>query len=204
MIKYGKKFRKIQLLEWKGKYFDYKKFKQFIKKNNPENLFPIQENEKNNNVLNSLDEKIKKFTEDLDQEIKRVYIFFIAKEKKLYKDINKYLHQKDDYEEFNLNEYLSQFNLLLELSVYNFNLSVYTYYNLKAVLKILKKFDKKIIGAKNKKNHILFDYIQTKLESQNSDILYLFRFKMIDEANAITENLIKSLKDCLKNNKKKI
>ena len=32
MIKYGKKFRKIQLLEWKGKYFDYKKFKQFIKK----------------------------------------------------------------------------------------------------------------------------------------------------------------------------
>ena len=203
MIKYGKKFRKIQLLEWKGKYFDYKKFKQFIKKNNPENLFPIQENEKDNNVLNSLDEKIKKFTEDLDQEIKRVYIFFIAKEKKLYKDINKYLHQKDDYEEFNLNEYLSQFNLLLELSVYNFNLSVYTYYNLKAVLKILKKFDKKIIGAKNKKNHILFDYIQTKLESQNSDILYLFRFKMIDEANAITENLIKCLKDCLKNNKKK-
>ena len=203
MFKYGKKFIKIQLPEWKGKYFDYKKFKQFIKKNNPDNLFPIQENEKDNNVLNSLDEKIKKFTEDLDQEIKRVYIFFIAKEKKLYKDINKYLHQKDDYEEFNLNEYLSQFNLLLELSVYNFNLSVYTYYNLKAVLKILKKFDKKIIGAKNKKNHILFDYIQTKLESQNSDILYLFRFKMIDEANAITENLIKCLKDCLKNNKKK-
>ena len=163
MVKYGKKFRKIQLPEWKGKYFDYKKFKQFIKKNYPENLFPIQENEKDNNVLNSLDEKIKKFTEDLDQEIKRVYIFFIAKEKKLYKDINKYLHQKDDYEEFNLNEYLSQFNLLLELSVYNFNLSVYTYYNLKAVLKILKKFDKKIIGEKNKKNHIFFDYIQTKI-----------------------------------------
>ena len=203
MVKYGKKFRKIQLPEWKGKYFDYKKFKQFIKKNNPDNLFPIQENEKDNNVLNSLDEKIKKFTEDLDQEIKRVYIFFIAKEKKLYKDINKYLHQKDDYEEFNLNEYLSQFNLLLELSVYNFNLSVYTYYNLKAVLKILKKFDKKIIGAKNKKNHIFFDYIQTKLEAQNSDMLYLFRFKMIDEANVITQNLIKYLRDCLKNNKKK-
>ena len=34
-------------------------------------------------------------------------------------------------------------------------------------------------------------------------MFYLFRFKMIDEANAITENLIKCLKDCLKNNKKK-
>ena len=66
---------------------------------------------------------------------------------------------------------------------------------MKAVLKILKKFDKKIIGAKNKKNHILFDYIQTKLEAQNSDMLYLFRFKMIDEANVITQNLIKYLRD---------
>ena len=203
MTKYGKKFRKIQLPEWKGKYFDYKKFKQFIKKNNPENIFPIQENEKENNILNSLDEKIKSFTQDLDQEIKKVYIFFTAKEKKLYKDINKYLHQKEDYEEFDLSEYLSQCNLLLELSTYNFNLSVFTYYNLKAVLKILKKFDKKIIGAKNKKNHILFDYIQTKLEAQNSDMLYLFRFKMIDEANVITQNLIKYLRNCLKNNKKK-
>ena len=203
MTKYGKKFRKIQLPEWKGKYFDYKKFKQFIKKNNPENIFPIQENEKENNILNSLDEKIKSFTQDLDQEIKKVYIFFTAKEKKLYKDINKYLHQKEDYEEFDLNEYLSQCNLLLELSTYNFNLSVFTYYNLKAVLKILKKFDKKIIGAKNKKNHILFDYIQTKLEAQNSDMLYLFRFKMIDEANVITQNLIKYLRNCIKNNKKK-
>ena len=102
MVKYGKKFRKIQLPEWKGKYFDYKKFKQFIKKNNPDNSFPIQENEKESDVLNSLDKKIQKFIQDLDQEIKKVYIFFIAKEKK--KDINKYLHQKDDYEEFNLND----------------------------------------------------------------------------------------------------
>ena len=124
MTKYGKKFRKIQLPEWKGKYFDYKKFKQFIKKNNPENIFPIQENEKENNILNSLDEKIKSFTQDLDQEIKKVYIFFTAKEKKLYKDINKYLHQKEDYEEFDLSEYLSQCNLLLELSTYNFNLFI--------------------------------------------------------------------------------
>ena len=43
-----------------------------------------------------------------------------------------------------------------------------------------------------------------KLEAQNSDMFYLFRFKMIDETNAMTENLIKCLRDCLKNNKKKI
>ena len=192
MTKYGKKFRKVQLSEWKGRYFDYKRFKQFIKRNNPDNLFPIQE-----------EDKTKHFTEELDKEIKRVFVFFTNKEKKLYKDINKCLHQKEDYAEFELNEYYTQFNILLELSVYNFNLSVFTYYNLKAVLKILKKFDKKIVGRKNKKKHILFYYIQAKLEEQNSDMLYLFRFKMIDEVNALMENLIKELKDQLKNNKKK-
>ena len=203
MTKYGKKFRKIQIAEWKGKYFDYKKFKQFIKNNNPNNLFPIQNNNEENNTLNTLEEKIKKFTDDLDAEIKKVYIFFTNKEKKLYKDINKYLHQKEDYADFELTEYLTQFQSLLELSVYNFNLSIFTYYNLKAVLKILKKFDKKIIGSKNKDKHIFFNYIQAKLEEQNSDMLYLFRFKMIDEVNAIMESLIQYLKECLKNNKKK-
>ena len=210
MTKYGKKFRKVQLSEWKGRYFDYKRFKQFIKRNNPDNLFPIQEEdkkekekEKDNNLYETLEDKIKYFTEELDKEIKRVFVFFTNKEKKLYKDINKCLHQKEDYAEFELNEYYTQFNILLELSVYNFNLSVFTYYNLKAVLKILKKFDKKIVGRKNKKKHILFYYIQAKLEEQNSDMLYLFRFKMIDEVNALMENLIKELKDQLKNNKKK-
>ena len=210
MTKYGKKFRKVQLSEWKGRYFDYKKFKQFIKRNNPDNLFPIQEEDKkekekdkNNDIYETLEDKIKHFTEELDKEIKRVFVFFTNKEKKLYKDINKCLHQKEDYADFELNEYYSQFNILLELSVYNFNLSVFTYYNLKAVLKILKKFDKKIVGRKNKKKHILFYYVQTKLEEQNSDMLYLFRFKMIDEVNALMENLIKELKDQLKNNKKK-
>ena len=210
MTKYGKKFRKVQLSEWKGRYFDYKRFKQFIKRNNPDNLFPIQEEdkkekekEKDNNIYETLEDKTKHFTEELDKEIKRVFVFFTNKEKKLYKDINKCLHQKEDYAEFELNEYYTQFNILLELSVYNFNLSVFTYYNLKAVLKILKKFDKKIVGRKNKKKHILFYYIQAKLEEQNSDMLYLFRFKMIDEVNALMENLIKELKDQLKNNKKK-
>ena len=94
------------------------------------------------------------------------------------------------------------FNLLYELSKYNFNLSVFVYYNLKAILKILKKFDKKVVG-KDKDSYIKFNYIQTKLEEQNSDILYLFRFKMIDEVNVIMENLIRYFRECLKDNKQK-
>ena len=203
MGKYGKKFRKIQLPEWKEKYFNYKQFKQQIKKyvsekkqaQSLENINAVDEFE-------DLDKKITEFTDSLDKEIKKVYVFFTNKEKKLYKDINKYLHQKEDYPEFDLSEYLVHFNSLYELSRYNFNLAIFVFYNLKAVLKILKKFDKKVVG-KDKDNHILFNYIQTKLEEQNSDILYLFRFKMIDETNVIMESLIRYLRECLKNNKKK-
>jgi len=92
---------------------------------------------------------------------------------------------------------------LYELSKFNFNLSVFVFYNLKAILKILKKFDKKVVGQEQKDNHILFNYIQTKLEQQNSDILYMFRFKMIDEVNVIMESLAKYLRECLKSNKNK-
>ena len=41
------------------------------------------------------------------------------------------------------------------------------------------------------------------MEEQNSDILYLINFKMIDEVNVIVEDLIKCLKDNFKLNKNK-
>ena len=200
MAKFGKKFRKIQIGDWKEKYFNYKKFKQQIKKYITENtteelVTPVDELEKN-------EKRDTEFTDELDKEIKKVYVFFTNKEKKLYKDINKYLHQKEDYPEFDLSEYLVHFNQIYELSKYNFNLSIFVYYNLKAVKKILKKYDKKVLG-KDKDSQISFNYIQTKLEQQNSDILYLFKFKMIDEVNVIMESLVKYLRDCLKDNKKK-
>ena len=208
MAKYGKKFRKIQRDEWKQKYFDYKKAKQLIKKFNKEKDMPnaIENNNQEPNAVDEFDklnQMITDFTDFLDKDIKKVYIFFTNKEKKLYKDINKYLHQKEDYPDFDLSEYMVHFNLLYELSKYNFSLSIFVYYNLKAVLKILKKFDKKVIGPKDKDSYIRFNYIQTKLEEQNSDILYLFKFKMIDEVNVIMESLIRYLRDCLKTNKKK-
>ena len=141
MAKYGKKFRKIQRDEWKQKYFDYKKAKQLIKKFNKEKDMPnaIENNNQEPNAVDEFDklnQMITDFTDFLDKDIKKVYIFFTNKEKKLYKDINKYLHQKEDYPDFDLSEYMVHFNLLYELSKYNFILSIFVYYNLKAVLKI--------------------------------------------------------------------
>ena len=204
MGKYGKKFRKIQIVEWKEKYFNYKEYKQKIKnliyeKNNDEYL-----------LLNDKEKRIKldswtiQFEDSLDKDIKKIYIFFSNKERTLYKKINKLLHMKEEYFNFELGDYLEQYKELNDLSILSLNISEFIYYNLKAVIKILKKYDKKIIGSEFKNLYIKINYIQAKLEEQNSDILYLIKFKMIDEINLISENLIKSLKEQFKLNKNKL
>ena len=83
-------------------------------------------------------------------------------------------------------------------------MSNYIFYNLKAVIKILKKFDKKIITPQHKDLFIRINYIQTKIEEQNSDILYLLKFKMIDELNVILEDLINNLIKEYKSNKDRL
>ena len=192
MAKFGKKFRQIQTKGWEEKYFNYKKFKQHIKK-------LVNEKEKNTKDLNDIEKNeiinkwIKEFTEVLDKEIRKIYVFFSKNEKKLYKEINIYLHIKEDYESYDLEDYLKNYQDLKKLAYLSLNISNYVYYNLKALLKILKKFDKKIIGPKDKDNQITNNLIIAKLEEQNSDILYLINFKMIDEVNVILEDLITCL-----------
>ena len=198
MVKYGKTFREKQIKEWEDKYVNYKKLKQKINKligdKKEKNLNDLSEMERNE-IINNL---IKEFTDELDKEIRMIYIFFSKKEKQLYKDINVYLHIKDDYTNYGLEDYLSQYQELQKVSITDLNLSNYVYYNLKACIKILKKFDKKVIGLKDKDNHIKINYIITKLEEQNSDILYLINFKMIDEVNVILDDLISCLKEQFK------
>ena len=197
MVKFGKQFRKAQIKGWEEKYFNYKKFKQHINK-------LVNEKEKNTKDLNDIEKNeiinkwIKEFTDNLDKEIRIIYIFFSKNEKQLYKDINIYLHIKDDYINYDLEDYLKQYQELKKLSIFSLNMSKYVYYNLKALIKILKKFDKKIIGPKDKDTHIQNSYIIKKLEEQNSDILYLINFKMLDEVNVILEDLISCLKDQFK------
>lgn len=198
MVKYGKEFRKNQNLEWKDKYFDYKakkkKIKEYIKIRN-------SSSEEDVAFLKELETWSKEFEQSIDKDVKKVYIFYTNKERTLYKNINESLHAKDYYEKLDLAAFLNEFKKLGETSELSLKLSDFIYYNLKAVLKILKKFDKKVITQKNKDYKIRLNYIQTKIEEQNSDILYLIKFKMIDEVNVIIENLINDLMKEFKSNK---
>ena len=198
MVKFGKTFRSKQIKEFKEKYLNYKSFKQLIKtflKNNTNNN-ENNENNDNNEILNN---QTIQFTEKLDLEIRKVYIFFINQEKILYKKINSHLYSKKKYNFYDLKEFLTEFYELNEISKLTLNLSTFVFYNLQAVMKILKKFDKKII--KNKENFITKGYIQNRLEDNNSNLLYLFYSKIIDEVNVLMEDLNLTLKKNYENNK---
>ena len=204
MGKYGKKFRKVQNAEWKEKYFNYKLYKQKIKSLiNEKNKEPfISKN--NNEKENAISQWTFQFEETLDKDIKKIYIFFSNRERTLYQKINKLLHVKPEYPNFEVGDFLNQYNEINDLSLFSLKISNFIYYNLKAIIKILKKYDKKVIGPDFKNLQIKINYIQAKLEEQNSDILYLIKFKMIDEINLIIEDLIKNLREEFKLNKNKI
>ena len=198
MVKYGKEFRRNQNLEWRDKYFDYKAKKKMIKE-----YIKKKEGIANNDIsfFADLEKWTSEFEQSLDKDIKKVYIFFANKERTLFKRLNESLHLKDSYGNFDLATYLNELKKLKELSDLSLKMSYFIFYNLKAVIKILKKFDKKVITPKNKDYQIRMNYIQTKIEEQNSDILYLIKFKIIDEVNVLLENLINHLMKEFKSNK---
>ena len=198
MVKYGKEFRRNQNLEWRDKYFDYKAKKKMINE-----YIKKKEAIANNDIsfLADLEKWTSEFEQSLDKDIKKVYIFFANKERTLFKRLNESLHLKDSYGNFDLATYLNELKKLKELSDLSLKMSYFIFYNLKAVIKILKKFDKKVITPKNKDYQIRMNYIQTKIEEQNSDILYLIKFKIIDEVNVLLENLINHLMKEFKSNK---
>ena len=202
MVKYGKEFRKNQIEEWKEKYFSYKAQKKLIKnyKKKADDLISKEDI----TFHLELEKMSYEFEEGLDKEIKKVFIFFANKERTLYKKINEFLHLKEEYPNFGLGDFLNQYKGLKELSELSLNMSYFIFYNLKALIKILKKFDKKIVTSQNKDYYIKINYIQTKIEEQNSDILYLLKFKMIDEVNVILEDLISELMKEFKENKDKL
>ena len=203
MGKFGNEFQSNQIQEWRDKYINYISLKQkinnYIKDIASKNINELSEIEKSDIMSKYKNE----FIEELNKETRKIYVLYSKEEKHLYKIINKYLHIKDEFDNYTLDDFLTQFSELKDLSVTSYKIAKFVYYNLKSLIKILEKYDKKITGSKDKENQLKNEYIISKLEDQNSDILYLINFKMIDEVNVIVEDLIKTLKDNFKKNKSK-
>ena len=175
MAKFGKKYRQQQIKEWEKEYINYKSLKQFIK-----------DKRKLGSLFDKRDEIINNFKEQLDKELKKFYIFFINQERELYLGINKRLHYRNNYSSYNLEEIINEYNELFKIQNLCFNLSFYVNMNIKAIYKILKKFDHKLLSLQSDLSR---EYIIEKFGMKNSDLLYIFQYKMIDEVSAVNEDL---------------
>ena len=137
-------------------------------------------------------ELVRKFNEMLEQELKKVYLFFVQQERELYLKINIRLHARKKYESFSLSQIKKELNELYDLSKYAGSISSYIHINITGLSKILKKFDKKFIRynlnfAKN--------FILEKYQKKNSDLLYIHQYKILDEVGACVEQLYFELED---------
>ena len=122
----------------------------------------------------------------LEEELKKIYRFFVQQERELYLQINTRLHIRAKYDTFSLSQLEKELDELQTLSSYATSLSCYIYLNMTGMSKILKKFDKKF-----KRYNLNFtkNFIIEKYQKKNSDLLYIHQYKILDEVGACVEQL---------------
>ena len=135
---------------------------------------------------------IKQFNELLEDELKKIYRFFVQQERDLFLQINSRLHVRKRYEFFSMNQLNKELDELQKLSTHAKSLSSYIFYNITGVSKILKKFDKKF---KRFNYNFTKNFVVEKYKKKNSDLLYINQYKILDEIGACVEQLKDELLD---------
>lgn len=195
MGKFTTSFTNSRIEEWKEKYFNYNSLTTFIKtqSNLLKNPQPLNSNtqtsEERQFPLNRT-ELIQTFVKEVDKELKGVYVYFLNRERELYKSINTRLHFQKNYYSIESNGFIQEFNQLIQVSIQALNLTNFVCDNIHALDRILKKFDKHF---KCLQTNIYNDYIVAKFQIKESDLLYLFHFKLVDEVSALLVELQKEL-----------
>ena len=197
MEDYESTYFKYMIQEWKNNYIDYSDLLKFINdninkvailpSNEKDNIISNQENEPNQNEI------IKLFKSKLNKELKKFYIFFIQQERELYLSINTRLHIKTKYNTFNNSEVSKEFDELIKLTKSTCDIAQYVYQNLYCLNKILIEFDTKYYNNFKIKSKLSLKYIIENLEKKNSDLLYIYQYKIINEISALVEDLIDDL-----------
>ena len=219
MVKFGKSYLELQILEFKKYYIDYKKLKQKIKqiqqalssesrnisiRSDNESLIKsiwkisLKEEEYSPNISmvslseDKCDELLIEFKNLFDEEFQRCYSFFKRINQQLHRKLNGHLYTQTNYSSYNIEKIIEESNNLKTTIYLAKCLNDFIHDNMVALKKILKKFDKKF--------NIYFGnfgpkYILDNLCKENSYLENLLQFKIIDEANCIIESNLKLLKE---------
>ena len=109
-------------------------------------------------------------------------------ERKLYLKINERLHKMNTYNSLTKKEIINEYNSLYQILLISGNLIAYAYINILIIDDILKKYDQKF------ENNLYSNFLIEILDCYNSDLAYIFQFKIINEIFIIIDNLINELK----------
>ena len=143
--------------------------------------------------MSKLAKPTKKFISTLDEEIKKMHIFYVKKEKTLYDNINL---QHSIYESpNNQDDNKAKMKIASDLeylSNLSYELISYVYINIRTLIRILKLYDSKLIIISG-------DFLKKHLSIKNGNLVYILQFKILDEAIIAIEQLFVKIKNDLKN-----
>ena len=142
--------------------------------------------------MSKLSKPTKKFMSTLDEEIKKMHIFYVKKEKILYDNINiQHRIYESPNNQDNNKAKMKIASDLEYLSNLSYELINYVHINIRALIRILKLYDLKLI-------EISSDFLKKHFSSNNGNLIYILRFKILDEAIIAIQQLFLMVKDNLK------
>jgi hypothetical protein len=144
----------------------------------------------------SLKDKIISFFNLIDKEIKKIYIFYSSKEKDLYQNINKKIKNKEIMKNNSCNDIFGEIDKLEYLSNLCLELLKFIYLNIRALLNILTILDNHL---NTNADSISYKYLKKYLSKDNSDLIYILSFRVLDETILAIQGLLSEYKNCLKN-----
>ena len=140
--------------------------------------------------FNSVDKKelhLSNFISQIDEEKKKVYLFYLEKEKLIFNNISLCIKERASYDYKTINELQKEIDNLEYLSELLKEIGLFIYENLNALKKLLKKFDKKLGKYLGKIYH---SYFKDSFKKDSSDLTYLLNYKIIDETSVMIQELI--------------
>jgi len=138
------------------------------------------------NNKNIIEEKIKSFFDTLDEQIKKINVFYSTQEKDIYQKINKRIKNQTEIKGESFSNILKELDLINYLCELCSQIIIFIYWNIKALKNILYIFDNSTYPIIDSMS---FGYIKKHLSKNNSNLLYILQFKTLDETILSADNL---------------
>lgn len=136
------------------------------------------------------DERPKRFISFIEEEVKRIYIFYSSIEREVYLTINKRISLKKHYFQLGVEEIYGEMKKLKQISIIIYNFIKYINLNIGLIQKMTQIYKS---AFPNDEINEIYKYFYYEVNTLNSDINYIFQYKIVDEVTVILDEFINIL-----------